>query len=259
MNAMKAVFVSVVFSFWACDEKKAVPAPAPAPVAAPAPAPAPVKGPESVEPPPGSTPTVPAHMKEHFTKALDLQRAVIAGNVPEFKAAAVWMAEHQLGDGQTYPPEWKDGVAAMQEAARQGRDATDLKSAAAAMGTMGVACAACHAKLGGPKAVLTEKPAEASGTVPHMKTHQWAADAMWTGLMAPSDDAWVKGAEAMSGAPLTHDTISPNKTVVKALAKLADESHALAGKARTAEASGRGAAYADFLVGCSACHQQLKK
>lgn len=256
---VRALAVVAVLSLAACDEKKPTPPPAPPPVAAAPPAPAPTTPAESVPPAPGSTPTVPAHMRDHFNKALDLQQAVIKGNLPEFKAAAVWMAEHQLAESLEYPAAWKEGVGAMQEAARQGRDAAELKAAAAALGSLGAACASCHVKVGGPKGIVTEPPAEGSGTAPHMKKHQWAADTLWTGLMAPSDDAWVKGAEGLASAPLTAESVSPKQTVSRELAALAQAAHALGEKARGVERPARGAAYAALLERCSGCHQALPK
>ncbi|MDP1830156.1 MAG: hypothetical protein Q8L48_43230 [Archangium sp.] len=209
-------------------------------------------------PAPAVTPTVPAHMSEHFLKSAELKKAVIDGKLGDFKASAVWMAEHELA--AEYPENWKGGVDAMKDSARLGRDAATLEAAAASLGATGAACAACHEKLGGPKVTpVGEPPAEGSGNPPHMLRHQWAMDLMWLGLVTPSDEAWVKGAEVMSDAPLTPGTISPTQTVTRAVAKLADETHAAAAAARNVEKSARGKVYGELLLSCTGCHQALAK
>lgn len=245
----------LTLSLFGCDKK-------------PEPAPAPPPPPVAVAPPPAAesvpvdagqavTPTVPAYMREHFLKGAELKEALIDGKLADFKASAVWMAEHELV--AEYPQTWKGHVDTMKEAARLGRDAVDLKGAAASVGATGAACAACHEKLGGPKVVMGEPPAQGTGNPPHMLRHQWAMDMMWLGLVTPSDEAWVKGAEVMSDAPLTQATISPKQTVTKAIAKLADEAHAAAAAARTLEKGARGQAYGQLLLSCSTCHQALAK
>jgi len=204
-----------------------------------------------------ATPTVPVHMQEHFSKAADMQKAVVNGDLVGFKAAAAWMAEHQVS--ATMPPAWSTGAAAMQTAAHVARDAADLSAAAVALGAIGTTCASCHSAVSAPKITVPAPPAGASGTAPHMQLHQWAVDTMWLGLMGPSTDAWVKGAEAMATAPLTAESASPQMTVSKEVVDMADAVHAQAQKARTLEPTARGKAWGEMLVTCTACHQAIKK
>lgn len=242
--------VLLALSGLGCDENR------PAPIAAAPPLVA-ESVPVLVDAGAALTPTVPAHMKEHFLKSADLKQALIDGQLTDFKASAVWMAEHELV--AALPESWKGGVDAMKEAARLGRDAVDLKGAAASMGATGAACAACHEKLGGPKVVVGPPPAEGTGNPPHMLRHQWAMDMMWLGLVTPSEEAWVKGSEVMADAPLTQASISPKQTVTRAVAKLADEAHAAAADARLVDKAARGKVYGELLLTCSTCHQALAK
>ncbi len=106
---------------------------------------------------------------------------------------------------------------------------------------------------------IGEPPAQGSGNPPHMQRHQWAIDMMWQGLITPSDEAWVKGAEVMAEAPLSPAEISLKQTVTKAIAKLADDAHAAAGAARTVAKEGRGQAFGELLLSCSTCHRALEK
>jgi cytochrome c556 len=194
-------------------------------------------------------------MKDHFDRAQEMKRALIAGKVDQYAKGAVWMAEHQLS--ADLPVTWKAHVEGMQDAAREARDAKDLKAAAAAFGAMGRACAVCHEQLGGPKITLGTPPAEGSGAALHMQRHQWAADRMWEGLMAPSDEAWVKGAEVMADAPLVPEAVSGMKSVPPETKALATAAHATAHRARTTAAKDRGKAYADMIATCAGCHDKL--
>jgi cytochrome c556 len=194
-------------------------------------------------------------MKEHFEKSAEMKLALIRGNLDAAKKSAQWMAEHSLTPD--LPVNWKPHVEGLQDAARQGRDAKDLKAASAAFGAIGRACAVCHEQLGGPKIALGTPPAEGSGAALHMVRHQWAMDRMWEGLMAPSEEAWVKGAEVMADAPLAPEAISGQKSVAPETVALATTAHTIANRARTTETKERGAAYGELLVTCSACHSKL--
>jgi cytochrome c553 len=194
-------------------------------------------------------------MKEHFTKAADMKASVIRGDLDTFKKSALWLAEHQL-DGNL-PATWKTHLQGMQDAARAGRDAVDMRAAAAALGATGRACAACHEQLGKPRIQVGSPPAEGSGAQLHMIRHQWAADRMWEGLMAPSDDAWIKGSEVLADAPLHKEPLAGPRSVSARVTALAKEAHDLGHRGRTIDAKERGKVYGDFLATCAACHSEL--
>ena len=194
-------------------------------------------------------------MGEHFGKATEMKAAVIRGDLNAFKQAAQLLAERSM-EG-SIAPEWKTHLEGMQNAARTGRDAPDLESAALALGDTGRACAACHAQLGNPRFELGDPPAEGSGASLHMVRHQWAADRMWEGLMGPSDDAWIKGCEVLAEAPLHQEAATGPVSVPKPVTELASQAHALANRARTAPSEERGKHYGAFLATCAACHTQL--
>jgi hypothetical protein len=80
---------------------------------------------------------------------------------------------------------------------------------------------------------------------------------MWEGLMAPSDEAWVKGAEVMADAPLVPEAVSGAKSVPPETKALASSVHATAHRARTTAVKDRGKAYADMIATCAACHDKL--
>jgi mono/diheme cytochrome c family protein len=87
-----------------------------------------------------------------------------------------------------------------------------------------------------------------------MARHQWAADRMWEGLMAPSTKHWVQGADAMADAHLTADAVAPKTPEVD---QIAHAVHFQANKARLLDEAQRGRAYSEFLVTCAACHEKI--
>lgn len=202
-----------------------------------------------------STPTVPTLMKRHFVKSTEMEAALVRGKLDEFKKASVWLAEHEIS--ADLPVDWKQHVEGMTKSAHAARDAADLEQAGLAFGSMGRACATCHEQLGSPKITVGEPPAEGSGAQPHMLRHQWAAARMWEGLMAPNEDAWVKGAEVLADAALGEKAIAGTKSVPKEIATLAKQTHDLGHQGRTAKTEERGKIYGAFLVTCATCHDKL--
>jgi hypothetical protein len=165
------------------------------------------------------------------------------------------MAEHQLNGG--LPVLWKSHLQGMQDAAREARDAKDLKAGALALGHMGTACAACHEQIKKPKITVGEPPAEGTGTTLHMQRHTWAAARMWEGLMAPDDSAWVKGCEVLSDAPLGEKEVAGEKSVSPKVVQLANLAHAVGHRGRTAKKELRGQLYGEFMETCVGCHKDL--
>lgn len=244
-----ALVFAVILGASSCKSEAPPPATTTAPLTpAPAPSGAPAAAPE--------TPTVHAHMAEHYAQADRMKRSAIRGDLAEYRQAASWLAEHELS--ATAPETWRERARAMQEAAKSGRDAQDLAAATAALGRVGEACAKCHAELGKPTLAVGEPPSEGSGAQLHMARHQWAADRLWDGLIAPSDELWIRGAEVMADAPLTTGEIAPGQSVQPRVTELASDVHDQANAARLLPAAERGAAYAAFVQSCSDCHGALR-
>lgn len=235
--------------FSSCKSEQPEPTRTVAPLKSPPPA-----APASAEEAP-QTPTVHAHMQEHYDKAQLMKQSLIVGNLVAYRQAAAWLAEHELP--ATAPDNWKERGGVMQEAAKAGRDAVDVRSAAEALGRVGTACAACHKELGRPGLPAGEPPGGGSGAALHMARHQWAADRLWDGLIVPSDPLWIKGAEVMADAPLVPGELEPGQSVAPSVAELATNVHAQAHAARGVPEARRGAAYAEFLVTCASCHESL--
>ncbi|MCA9592869.1 MAG: hypothetical protein KC776_06145 [Myxococcales bacterium] len=202
-----------------------------------------------------ASPSLPDLMKRHFTKSTEMEAALIRGKLDEFKEASVWLAEHQIS--VQLPVSWEQHVDGMTEAARASRDAADVNQAGFAFGSLGRACATCHEQLGGPKITVGRPPAEGSGAQLHMLRHQWAAERMWEGLMAPSDEAWIKGSEVLSDAPLGERALAGARSVPPKIVILAKQVHGLGNTGRTVKAEDRGKIYGQFLATCAVCHDEL--
>ncbi|NVB37721.1 hypothetical protein G6O69_07740 [Pseudenhygromyxa sp. WMMC2535] len=207
------------------------------------------------------SPTTAAHMKDHFAKAEEIKLALIAGDLEKAREPAKWMAEHQAE--VEHPEAWKPHVAKMREAAQALGSAEDVAKAAGSFVVMAQSCAACHTAIGGPEIDVGEPPAgDASGDVKaHMATHQWAVDALWQGLMGPSKEAWVAGAEALAQEPLGPKNLAPGQSVPKEIEALATRVHALGSDARDVPDASAipGEVYGELLTTCATCHEALKK
>lgn len=232
--------------------------PAPAETAIAEPARAPV-GQEATRdakadvPPPGSSTS--RLMQAHFTDALLIRKAVIAGTPEQAARPADALAKADiLGD---VPVSWRPFVERMQQLAGRINDSTNAAQAAAATADLGVTCGACHLQRGGPKASNAPAPPESTALVARMQRHVWATERLWEGLTVPSNEAWSAGAKALSTAPFpaqllkdggVHSRSAANdfaKLVVKAPTK------------KTVEE--RAALYAELLVTCGGCHRAINE
>ena len=129
------------------------------------------------------------------------------------------------------------------------RETSAVPAAARALGDLARVCPACH----GASPEVAERVAQrASVAAPdsEMLRHQWAADAMWWGLVGPAEELWKSGAHSLAGAPLHRpDTVG--------LEPLNLEVRLIARRAQRAPAPDRPALYGDLLATCARCHQAL--
>ncbi len=195
-------------------------------------------------------------MGEHFASSAKMRSALIAGDLEAFRAAAATLSDKELSENLS--DAWKSNLDAMRAAAKRARDAKTIDAGAAALADVGAACAACHEKLGSPKLAVGEPPAPGSGAKPHMARHHWATDRLWDGLVGPSQEAWTKGAEVFTDAPLAPEAIAGQKSVPPEVVELAKRAHALGEKAHAAaDTNARKKAFADVYATCVGCHGKL--
>lgn len=205
--------------------------------------------------PTASPETTKAHMQDHFGRSADLLAAVVAGDVAGAKAQADWLAEHE-----THPSlrGWEPSVAELRAAARPG-PLMDLAAMARVAANVGAACGSCHQKTKSiPSFASVPSPGSGSRAEERMLLHKWAADRMWEGLIAPSDDLWSRGVEAMAIAPLHDDEILKNASAAPEIVAQAEAVHELANDASNATTpQARADAFARFLENCATCHARV--
>ena len=202
------------------------------------------------DPPSGS-----GRVPPHFGSSVGMQKAIVKGDLEAFRESAAKMADTEAS--APVADSWKPHVESMRAAAKRAREANTMGAATAALGDVGVACANCHEKLGGPKVALTEPVAAGSGEKARLAHHHWAVAELWQGLMAPSQDAWMKGADVLTEAPLTPDVADGGKPIAPEVAELAKRAHAFGQKAHLAkDAATRTKAVADLYGTCVECHKK---
>lgn len=201
--------------------------------------------------PVASTPwSVKEQMKEHFLSTAIMRDALIRGDLGAFTTAAALISS----EGATGPTWGRSD--AVRDAAARARGVETTASAARSLAELAVACGDCHrARARSPIVVPAAPPAFASGN-PQMARHRWAVDRLWEGLSAPSDEAWKKGSNAFSDAPLVGDVFAARDSAVQAQAfTLSVRAHALAARARTAATKEeRARVFGELYATCVGCH-----
>jgi len=257
-SLLPAVAALVLFG---CEQKRAETTPTSASASAAAPASAPAAPATASAAPaasaPAVTPTPEAKMAEHFSSSAAMRDALVKGDLEAFRAAASTLSDKELSANLS--DTWKPHLEGMRTAAKSARDAKTIEAGAKAFAELGRACAACHEKIGGPKKLeIGEAPPGGSGAKPHMARHHWAAARLWDGLMAPSQEAWTKGAEAFTDAPLVAEAVAGPKSVPPEIDELAKRAHAFGHDAHKAkDAAARAKAVADVYGTCVGCHKKL--
>lgn len=186
-------------------------------------------------------------MLSHYADTTGMRRAVIAGRLAEFQAAAAAVAKDEWAPSAAVRDlEFSQRVRARAAAAQA---APSLVDAAAALGALGDVCAACHLQSGAPQVPLApEEQIEASS--PRMLAHAVASDRLWAGLTLPSDESWERGMQVLIQDPAL--AAAPAEVAAAARHLLA-----LARRGERAEVDQRGRIFADVLATCSGCHERL--
>jgi cytochrome c553 len=209
--------------------------------------------PPSAEGPQSDTP-LPERMHEHFTLAVAARDALTQADVEGARGHLTALAE--LPPTASYPATWQPQLVPFQTAARAAAAATDLDALALAVADVGLACAGCHQAVGAEIAFdETGGPPTSDDPASHMLRHQWAADRMWEGLMAPADERYLAGAGALAEAPLEPTEVAEGLTVGPEVTALAARVHDLGRQASVATgAAVRARHYGEFLATCASCH-----
>ncbi|MCL7938549.1 MAG: hypothetical protein M8860_08995 [marine benthic group bacterium] len=195
-----------------------------------------------------------AHMRDHFMRASDLQRAVVNGDMEAIREAAGWLADHSKMSGA--PDSWDPYLEEMRAAAEVAAEPGDLYTAAKATARVGAACGECH-KAHGAKVKFEIEGALAEGgdAISHMQRHVWASGRLWEGLIVPSAEVWQTGATALDEVPLVPEEFTDDEELMAEVQVTANRVHELGAGARQAlDPSMRAATYGEMLATCSRCH-----
>lgn len=191
-------------------------------------------------------PDLTVEMDDHFVHALELQLAIMGGELDR---------AHQAAEKLELMPEDIPAagsfLASIRAAAGRAKRAGTLEEAGRATGEMALACGECHtATGGGPKDVPSPPPAE-----PHMALHVYGAYWMGFGLFAPDERAWKAGTSALASSKLMPEG---GATTPPGMQDEEDAVHTLATKAATTtDPAGRAAIWGELLGACSPCHLRL--
>ena len=208
---------------------------------------------------PGAPPPKPpfkARMKEHTIHGVTMRDAVARGDLEAAKVAARALADLPIeGD---LDPARRQKLDAMSTAAQRALSAKDLYEGSRAVAAVAQTCGGCHVAFGGPRVSVADASSGEPAVGPHMERHQWAAARLWEGLAGPSDEAWKKGARVLTDAPLEPERLTPGKSPVPAVGRLATSVHDLGRKAASLdETAARVELYGELLDTCASCHQRL--
>lgn len=138
----------------------------------------------------------------------------------------------------------------------QGEPGDLVELGADALGDVGLACAACHARVSAKVHYAQgEMPAVSEATKAHMTRHLWAMDRLWEGLIGPSNERWTLGEQALHDHTLDAETLhgrdageSPSDYMDWWIHQKGPE------LASTADQAGRAKLYGQVLTACAACH-----
>lgn len=195
-------------------------------------------------------------MAQHFDEVSRLQEAVIGGRLEEARTAALELA-NGLRDAD-HPPGWHVFLQDVRAGAWTAARATDLPTAARGVARAAAACGDCHAAMG-LVATRVDEDAVAppsGGLREYMMRHNWAVGRMWTGLVAPSDDAWREGATVVgeAGAFPLPKALAADPAVSALAARLATTG-ALAATATSSRE--RAQTYGELIGDCAGCHRRI--
>ncbi len=201
------------------------------------------------------------HMHSHLEQISEIKDAVIAGNLPDVREPARWLASSEP-PGLTLP--WIPYVQEMRRYATRAADAKDLVAAASAVSEIARTCGDCHRASGVSIAFGFDErpPEEEQSLMTQMQRHLWAADRMWEGLIGPSDSAWNRGAAILSeihldisdfaGSSAEGPGSAENESQMSELLSRASGMGEQGGLAASTEL--RSGLYGEFLSLCASCH-----
>lgn len=204
---------------------------------------------EPASPARAGTASLPDLMHGHFRAIRGIYHALLVDDLGTAKARARDLS--RMPD-RTGSREWDDAARfLLVEADRLAGagSANDARSLATGMATY---CADCHLRRAEQDVFRPPAVPPDDGTVPAaMARHEWAAETMWLGIIAPSTDLWRSGMAEMASAPrlvARGDRAAEVDVLQARLGALARGSRGLRGQ------GDRARRLAEIMDVCAACH-----
>ena len=190
-------------------------------------------------------------MHERF-KALDrAEQAIVMSDLARVQQEAQLLTLFEEPDVLA---KWQPFFESVKDAARPLAHAKDPAAAGKLIAEVGRRCANCHeatkAKI--PLEQLAQpKPDQHLAT--QMLRHQWAAQRMWEGVIAPSTERWNEGAQMLAEAPLTITAESSALGIEDDVAKVR-----LLARRGLDPKTDRPQLYGELLATCAHCHHVIR-
>ncbi len=210
------------------------------------------------QPPPlvGPVDPEPLHtrMHAHFSSLREVHRALLFNDLKKARRAARDLSEMATPGGL---PGWESSVARIRETARRLARARSATSARRLVADLAVQCGDCHEDSADVSRFTGEsEPFDDGSAAGRMARHEWAAGAVWLGLVGPSPDLWEGGLSALAAPPLLPDAFTDDRARYGKVEVLSRRMAALAARARLLDdEDAQAAAFADLLAVCAGCHQ----
>ncbi len=192
-------------------------------------------------------------MQKHFDGVIDIQRAIVRGELAIARDRARWLATH---DDPSMPPAWQGRIDALRATAERLSQSTDLPSAANLAADLAGQCGQCHRALEANLSFAwTAQPPVTPRFDDLMRRHEWAAERLWEGIIGPNDERWQDGIDLLASLPLDADGYFGHLPNAHAILAAATQVRTLASNADRTRRRERAEWYGDLLNGCVGCHQ----
>jgi cytochrome c553 len=187
-------------------------------------------------------------MRQRFADLRTIERQLIQGDLEAARPLAFMLTRPTHGEPRA--PE----AAEVTLTAAALADAPTVEDALRAEVRVASACAACHeAHAASVLRRPTRVPADRPTLAAQMARHQWAADRLWEGIVAPDDDHWTSGLYVLANTNMpVLDRDGPQ------LAKKLRDQAAAAYRQRRTDHASRAKTYGDLLVTCWGCHAGVR-
>ena len=184
----------------------------------------------------------PAHERGLDVRLQSMTVAVIHGQLDRVREDADWMGR-------------RDAIASSAAApAKALAKVRDTATASAAVASLAASCGSCHQARAVAPAILKTFESAGGRVVGHMRAHQNATDLLLAGLVAPDEDAWIRGARELQAAPLRPGDFPVSDRIGALMADIEKSLHGEAARLERAAPSDRATAFGALLVVCSQCH-----